>query len=117
MQGVCYAFADCRDALAATGTTIESALALGGGSHSAHWLSMMASILGITLQVPQAGDYGAALGAARLGMLAATGAAVSDIATPPPVAMEHSPDPALHDAMQEGHTRYKAAYQTLKTLA
>lgn len=116
MQGVCYAFADCRDALAATGTTIETALALGGGSHSAHWLSMMASTLGITLQVPKAGDYGAALGAARLGMLAATGGGVADIAYAPPVDHDHAPDPALAHAMQDGHARYSAAYQALKNL-
>ncbi|WP_370402295.1 xylulokinase [Sulfitobacter sp. JB4-11] len=116
LQGVCFAFADCRDALAATGTQIEQALALGGGSQSAHWLSMMASTLGITLQVPRAGDYGAALGAARLGMMAATGGAVTDIATPPPVDREHAPDPALKDAMADGHARYRAAYQALKNL-
>lgn len=116
MQGVCYAFADCRDALAATGTTIETALALGGGSHSAHWLSMMASTLGITLQVPKAGDYGAALGAARLGIMASTGGAVAEIATPPPVDHEHHPDPALRQALQDGHARYGAAYQALKNL-
>lgn len=116
MQGVCYAFADCRDALAATGTTIETALALGGGSHSAHWLSMMASTLGITLQVPKAGDYGAALGAARLGMLAATGDRVADIAYAPPVDHDHAPDPGLAQAMQDGHARYSAAYQALKNL-
>lgn len=116
MQGVCFAFADCRDALAATGTTIETALALGGGSQSAHWLSMMASTLGITLTVPKAGDYGAALGAARLGMLAATGAALADVATPPPVAHAHIPDPALRAAMEAGHARYRAAYQALKNL-
>ena len=116
MQGVCYAFAACRDALAATGTTIETALALGGGSQSAHWVSMMASTLGMTLQIPQAGDYGAALGAARLGMMAATGGSVAEIATPPPVDKEYAPDPALQQAMQDGHKRYKEAYQALKNL-
>ena len=116
MQGVCYAFADCRDALAATGTTIETALALGGGSQSDHWVSMMASTLGMTLQIPQAGDYGAALGAARLGMMAATGGSVAEIATPPPVDKEYAPDPALQQAMQDGHKRYKEAYQALKNL-
>lgn len=116
MQGVCYAFADSRDALAATGTTIETALALGGGSQSGHWLSMMASTLGITLQVPKAGDYGAALGAARLGMMAATGGAVADIATPPPVDHAHTPDPDLAQALADGHARYIGAYQALKNL-
>ncbi|CAN0606255.1 unnamed protein product, partial [Ectocarpus sp. 12 AP-2014] len=52
LQGVSFAFADCQDALAATGTTITRALALGGGAKSDHWVSMLASTLGISLDVP-----------------------------------------------------------------
>ncbi|MEP2263563.1 MAG: xylulokinase, partial [Paracoccaceae bacterium] len=47
LQGVSFAFADCQDALAATGTTLSRALALGGGAKSDHWVSMLASTLGI----------------------------------------------------------------------
>ncbi len=115
LQGVSFAFADCRDALAETGTQITRALAMGGGSKSDHWLRMLASTLNITLDVPEAGDFGAALGAARLGMMAATGAG-PEIAEQPPIATSIGPDPALADAMAEGHARYKRAYQMLKDL-
>uniref|UniRef100_UPI000A1066EB xylulokinase n=1 Tax=Salibaculum halophilum TaxID=1914408 RepID=UPI000A1066EB len=67
LEGVAFAFVDNRDALAATGTTIRRALALGGGARSAYWLDLLAAALGVPLDVPQAGDFGAALGAARLG--------------------------------------------------
>lgn len=115
MQGVCFAFADCRDALAATGTTLPRALAMGGGSKSDHWLSMMASTLDIPLDVPQAGDFGAALGAARLGMMAGAGAG-PDIATQPPIARTFDPDRSLTDAMAQGHARYIHAYSVLKDM-
>ena len=115
LQGVAYAFADCQDALAATGTTIESALALGGGTKSSHWLKMLATTLNITLDLPEAGDFGAALGAARLGMMAGGGAG-PDIASQPPIARTIQPDTTLMDAMKEGHAAYKHAYSVLKDL-
>lgn len=115
LQGVSFAFADCQDALAATGTTLTRALVLGGGAKSDHWVSMLASTLGISLDVPQDGDFGAALGAARLGQMAATGAG-ADIATQPPIAKTVDPNPDLKDAMAAAHARYKKAYATLKDL-
>ncbi|GAB1377252.1 xylulokinase [Pararhodobacter aggregans] len=115
MEGVAYAFADCRDALAATGTTISRALAIGGGARSAYWLDVLASTLGFPLDVPAQGEFGAAMGAARLGMMAATGAG-AEIATPPPVARSHDPDPSLGPAFAEAHQRYKAAYAAIRNL-
>ena len=115
LEGVSFAFADCRDALAATGTRIDNALALGGGSRSTHWLEMLATVLGVPLQVPAAGDFGAALGAARLGLRAATGAG-AEIATPPPVDRTIDPRPDLQEAFAEAHARYRAAYATVRDL-
>ena len=115
LQGVSFAFADCKDALAQTGTTLTRALAQGGGAKSAHWLKMLASTLDLTLDVPKAGDFGAALGAARLGMMASTGAG-AEIATQPPLSTSIDPEPSLAAAMAEGHDRYKRAYHILKDL-
>jgi len=115
LEGVSYAFADCQQALAATGTTLQSALAMGGGTKSTYWLNVIATTLNIQLQLPQAGDFGAALGAARLGMMAATGAG-TEIATMPPIAATIDPTPTLRDAFAEGHARYQNAYIRLKDL-
>jgi xylulokinase len=115
LQGVSYAFADCKDALGATGTTLDRALAMGGGSKSEHWLSMLASTLNISLDLPKDGDFGAALGAARLSMMAAVGAGLG-VVTQPPLAKTIEPDPALSDAMAEGHARFKYAYCVLKDI-
>ena len=115
LEGVAFAFADCQQALAATGTQIESAVALGGGSKSDYWLHVLATTLDIPLQIPVAGDFGAALGAARLGMMAATGAG-AEIATPPTIAKTVNPDPNLKTAFQAAHARYRTAYATFRHL-
>jgi len=65
--------------------------------------------------LPQAGDFGAALGAARLGMMAACGAG-TEIATLPPIEKTIQPQSALSNAFQDTHARYRAAYSALKDL-
>jgi xylulokinase len=115
LEGVAFAFADCRDALAGTGTQIASALAIGGGAKSDYWLKVLATTLGFPLHVPAAGDFGAALGAARLGMMAATGADMS-IATTPPIAKSIEPDLSLASEFAAAHARYRSAYSLLKDL-
>ena len=115
LQGVSFAFADCQQALARTGTTLTRALVLGGGAKSAHWVQMLATTLNLPLDMPQAGDFGAAFGAARLGQMASTGAG-AEIATRPKIAGTIDPDPRLTDAMAESHARYQLAYSVLKDL-
>jgi len=107
LEGVGFALRDCRDALAATGTRIESCVAVGGGSRSEYWLQLIATLLDTPISVPEEGDFGGAFGAARLGLMAATGDLT--IATPPPIRRSVAPDAALSDAFAEGHRRYRAA--------
>jgi xylulokinase len=116
LEGVTFAFRDCRDALAATGTWLDSVLAVGGGSRSDYWLKAIATALDCTILVPAAGDFGGALGAARLGMMAATGAG-SEIATMPPIAGEVRPDAGLKAAFDAGHARYVAAREAVRALS
>ncbi|WP_273509196.1 xylulokinase [Planktotalea frisia] len=115
LEGVTFAFADCHDALRSTGTVIERALALGGGAKSDYWLSAIATTLNLPLMLPQAGDFGAALGAARLGMMAASGAGI-EIATLPPIEKAIEPQSAHIAAFTDTHARYRAAYSALKDL-
>ncbi|MDA7423827.1 xylulokinase [Thalassococcus lentus] len=107
LEGVAFALADNRDALAAAGTTVESCVAVGGGSQSEYWLQVVATALNIPLDVPVGGDFGAAFGAARLGMIAATGDA--SIAVPPPIKTTVEPVSALSQAFQDAHARFREA--------
>ncbi len=115
LEGVTFAIRDCRDALAATGTTIQSLLAVGGGSRSDYWLRAIATALGTPVQVPVAGDFGGAFGAARLAMMAATGAG-AEIATAPAIARMVEPDAKLLSAFDAGHARYRAAQGAVQGL-
>lgn len=116
IEGVTHAIRDCYDALTATGTTIDSLIAVGGGSRSDYWLKAIATSLGLPVLCPEAGDFGAAFGAARLALMADTGAG-AEIATPPRIARTIAPDPALTDAFAEAHHRYAATYKALKGLS
>jgi xylulokinase len=115
LEGVTFAIRDCRDALAATGTRLETLLAVGGGSRSDYWLGAIATALGCPVQVPVAGDFGGAFGAARLAMMAATGAG-AEIATLPAIARTISPDTRLGSAFDDSHARFRAAQTALKDL-
>ncbi|MEO0653756.1 MAG: xylulokinase [Pseudomonadota bacterium] len=115
LEGVTFAIRDCRDALAATGTQIDSLLAVGGGSRSDYWLRAIATALNTAIDVPVAGDFGGAFGAARLAMMAATGGG-AELAMPPQIARTITPDTALNDAFDAGHARYVAARTAIKGL-
>jgi xylulokinase len=115
LEGVTYAIRDSRDALAATGTKLEHLLAVGGGSKSDYWLKLIATALDCPVQLPVAGDFGGAFGAARLGLMAATGAG-AEVATLPQIARTIDPDPSLKDAFDAGHARFRAAQSAIKDL-
>jgi xylulokinase len=113
LEGVTFALRDCRDALAATGTRIDRLLAVGGGSRSDYWLSAIATALGVPVDLPVAGDFGGAFGAARLGMMAATGAG-AEIATRPKIARSIDPSVSLTDAFDIAHARWRAGQTALR---
>jgi len=115
LEGVTFALRDCRDALAATGTRIGSLLAVGGGSRSDYWLKLIATALDVPVELPVAGDFGGAFGAARLALMAATGAG-AEVATRPAIARTVEPDRALIPAFDAGHTRFRAHQAAIKDL-
>jgi xylulokinase len=115
LEGVTYAIRDCRDALAATGTRLEHLLAVGGGSRSDYWLRLIATALDCPVQLPVAGDFGGAFGAARLAIMAATGAG-PEIATLPKIQRVIEPEASLRDAFDAGHSRFRAAQTAIRSL-
>ena len=115
LEGVAFAFRDCRDALAATGTKITRLLAVGGGARSDYWLSAIATALGTPVSLPAAGDFGGAFGAARLAIMATTGAG-AEIAALPPIERTIDPDLTLTEAFADGHIRYRAAQTAIRGL-
>ncbi|MTH65628.1 xylulokinase [Paracoccus shanxieyensis] len=110
LEGVTFALADNLTALRAAGADLDGLLALGGGARSDYWLRLIATTLNLPVLLPEGGDYGAAFGAARLGMMAATGASAAEICTMPRIAQEILPDAALVPAFAESHARFRALY-------
>lgn len=116
VEGVAFALADSLHAMKATGTVLNEILALGGGARSEAWLQILADIFQIPIALPADGDFGAAFGAARLGMMAAGDAAPSD-ATPPKIARRFTPNSTLAPAYAAAHARYRATYTAVKDLS
>jgi xylulokinase len=115
LEGVTHAFRDSFDALTSTGTRITRLIGVGGGSKSDYWVQAIATSLGLPIELPVAGDFGGAFGAARLGMMAANGAG-AELATAPQIARTIDPVAKLSDDFAAAHQRYRAAYQAIKTL-
>ncbi|MFD1200251.1 xylulokinase [Brucella gallinifaecis] len=117
LEGVAFAIRDNLVALQSAGTEISSLIAVGGGSRSAYWLKSIATALNVPIAVPEEGDFGAAFGAARLGLIAASGADPFAICTPPRTARIIEPEQALIASYNEAYQRYHALYPALHALA
>jgi xylulokinase len=111
LEGVAFAIADCRDALADTGIVIAEADVIGGGSRSRFWLSVLANVLNIPIHRFADGETGAAFGAARLGRLAVTGEAVEAVCTPPQRVETFEPEQALAEAYAERLSNWRELYR------
>ena len=111
LEGVAFALADCRDALADTGIAIGEADAIGGGSRSGFWLAVLANVLNIPIHRFAEGETGAAFGAARLGRLAVTGEPIEAVCTPPRRVETFLPEPALVDAYAERLPHWRKLYR------
>ncbi|KAJ57029.1 xylulose kinase [Actibacterium mucosum KCTC 23349] len=116
MEGVSFALRDNLAALESTGTKLDRVLAIGGGSQSPYWVELLATLLNIQIDLPEAGDFGAALGAARLAICGATGAKPTDIMTAPAVAKTISPRADLVAAYQDAWQKYRASYSAIKAI-
>ncbi len=83
MEGVAFSFADAVDVLDAAGARPDRPLLVGGGARSDFWGQMIADVTGLTIDLAQGAEAGAALGAARLGMLAAGAGSVEAVCARP----------------------------------
>jgi xylulokinase len=114
LEGVAFALRDNLEALRATGTELTGLIAVGGGSHSRYWLGVIANALQLDIHVPVEGDYGAAFGAARLGLIAATGEDPLKICVAPEIAETIEPESGLKDEFEQAYLRYRALYPALR---
>jgi len=114
MEGVTFAFRDCQRVLRDAGTEFSRLLAVGGGSKSDLWLKLIATNLDIEIALPGDGDFGGALGVARLGLCAAEGADPAQIMSMPAIARVVSPDRTLSSRYSDQYARYRALYPAIE---
>jgi xylulokinase len=114
LEGVAFAFRDSLHALHAAGTELSRVTAVGGGSRSHYWLKAIATALGIPVDIPADGDFGAAFGAARLGLIAAENADPHAVLTAPATAETIDPVEKLSAAYDEAYARYRALYPAIR---
>ncbi|MBZ9760627.1 xylulokinase [Mesorhizobium sp. CA8] len=116
LEGVAFAFRDSLEALKTAGTTLSRVTAIGGGSRSRYWLKAIATALQLPVDIPADGDFGAAFGAARLGLIAATGADPLAVCTAPATDATIEPDVGLDGAYADAYQRYRALYPAIRAV-
>ena len=116
LDAVAFAFRDSLEALKDAGTEVKRVTAVGGGSKSELWLKIIATVLGVPVDLPAAGDVGGAFGAARLGLIAATGADFRKVLTAPKTARTIKPESKARDAYEEHYRRYVKIYPAIKEI-
>jgi xylulokinase len=117
LEGVAYGLRDSLELLCDLGVRAETGRASGGGARSRLWLRIVASVLGLPLELT-AVEEGAAFGAALLGGVAA--GAFADVheavgaCVRPRERIE--PDEGWRRAYEAGYPRYRALYPSLEPL-
>jgi xylulokinase len=114
LEGVAFAARDNLAALSAAGGAITEVDLVGGGSRSPLWAQICADVLGIAVHRVEEGEVGAALGAARLGRLAATGDDPAQICTRPRRLASFVPRASAASGYDEAYRRWRELYPALK---
>ncbi|MBD9373610.1 xylulokinase [Rhizobium sp. ARZ01] len=114
LEGVSFAIRDSLEALRLAGTELTRVTAIGGGSRSRYWLKSIATVLSLPVDVPADGDFGAAFGAARLGLIAATGSNPVAVCTPPATAETIEPEAALTGVYEAAYGRFRRLYPAIR---
>jgi len=114
MEGVAFSFADGVDVLDAAGARPVRPLFVGGGARSDFWGQMIADVTDLTIEAAAGAEAGAALGAARLGMLAAGAGSVEAVCARPPIKRAFTPDHERAARHRPRLRRYRALYAAEK---
>jgi xylulokinase len=117
LEGVAYGLRDSLELLRELGVQPEAGRASGGGARSRLWLEIVASVLGLPLELT-AVEEGAAYGAALLGGVAA--GVFEDVheavAACVRVRERIDPNQPWHELYERGYARFRALYPALRPL-
>jgi xylulokinase len=116
LEGVAFGLADGLAALQAAGTEVRQLSLVGGGARSPLWAQLIADALNVEIVVHAGSQAGGALGAARLGWLAA-GGDEAQVCGRPEVTARFPPQAERHLQLQPRLERFRQIYQRLKPLS
>ena len=118
LEGVAFGLRDSLDLLRALGVEAHVARVSGGGAKGRGWLRIVASVLGMPLELTES-EEGSAFGAALLG--GAAGGVFADVdeavARCLRVTDTIEPNPAWQTPYAEHHARYRSLYPALRPFA
>ncbi|WP_417070368.1 xylulokinase [Niveibacterium terrae] len=115
IEGVAFGTMDGLAALQSAGTVVGRLALVGGGSRSAEWAQLLASILNTEVVTLEGSETGGALGAARLGWLAA-GGSVETVCRAPVVRDRFLPNAAQRERLLPRYQRFTSLYPRLREL-
>ncbi len=117
LEGVAYGLRDSLELLRELGVRAETGRASGGGARSRLWLEIVASVLGLPLELT-AVEEGAAYGAALLGGVAAGVFPDAEAAVEACVRVRDrvEPNSDWQEAYELGYARFRALYPALRPL-
>jgi xylulokinase len=115
LEGVAYGLRDSLELLCALGVQPRAGRASGGGARSRLWLEIVASVLGVPLELT-AVEEGSAYGAALLAGVAAGAFASAQEAVEACVRVRGrvEPNAAWATAYEEGYARFRALYPAIR---
>ena len=117
MEGVACAIRDCVEIARSQGIVLHSSTLCGGGARSRIWRTILANVLGITLQLPQT-EQGPGYGAAMLAAVAC--GAFADVKSCADALVrirdEVVPDPKLTEKYTAAYKRWRGIYPALRPL-
>jgi xylulokinase len=116
LEGVAFAHADGLTALREAGTRVDALSVIGGGARSLYWGSILATALDVRLDYIEGGEVGPALGAAKLALMAVTGACAAEACTRPRVLHSIEPDAALAESLAPKLAKFRRAYAAIRDL-
>ena len=115
LEGVAFAVRDCFEVAKALDIPIESSRLCGGGAKSPLWRKIVANVLNIRLEIPQA-EEGPGFGGAMLAMVGdgayASVEACADALVHTAKVVE--PDPAIAARYEAQYQKYRRIYPALK---
>jgi xylulokinase len=114
LEGVAFALADSQDVMRDAGASLRHCMLVGGGARSRFWAALLADVLNLELHVSEGAEAGAALGAARLGMLAAGAGTEAQVCARPPIRETLRPSAEAHAAFAPRLARFRVLYRAEK---